>query len=120
MKDAIETNQKFYNSNTGPKNEFYSSGIDLNFDKKQLSWRHVAQAGEWKWGGIQTTIDTYRDIIVPHSPHHVEENMPEKRSRRRLVIFGRRMKQHAPLEKRASEVMHGAFINASTVTGLNN
>ena len=54
------------------------------------------------WEGIQTTIDTSPDIIVPHVPPQEEENMPENHSRRRLGISGCRMNPHAPPEKRVS------------------
>ena len=64
---------------------------------------------------IQRTIDTYPDIILIRAPPHVEENMPENHSRRWLGIFGRRMKPHAPSEKRVSVLKDGASGDAPKV-----
>ena len=64
---------------------------------------------------IQTTIDTSPDIILPHAPPHVEENMPENHSRRRLGFFERRMKPHASTAKRVSVGTDGASGDAPTV-----
>ena len=65
-----------------------------------VSWRRQ----ERETGGeIQTTIDTSPETLGIHAPHQVEENMPENHSRRRLVIFGRRMKPYAPPKKCVSE-----------------
>ena len=61
---------------------------------------------------IQTTIETSPDIILLHAPPHVEENILENHSRRRLGIFGRRMRVHAPLEKRVSVETDGASCDA--------
>ena len=58
-------------------------------------------------GGIQTTIDTFLDILELHAPPHVEEHMSESHVRRRLGIFGRRMKSHAPLETRMGMETNG-------------
>ena len=63
---------------------------------------------------IQTTIDTSPETMLPHAPLHVEENMSENHSRRRLGIFGRRMKPHAPSEKHVSVRTDGAFRDAPT------
>ena len=68
----------------------------MNFDEKQPIWRQLAQAGERNWGEIQTTIDTSPKTLGIHASYQVEENMSENHSRRRLVIFGRRMKPHTP------------------------
>ena len=64
---------------------------------------------------IQTTNDTSPETRLPHAPPHVEENMPENHSRYRLGIFGRRMKPHAPSEKRVSVGKDGASRDAPTV-----
>ena len=81
----------------------------MKFEKNQLSWRHLAQAGERNWGGgVLTTIDTYPDTKVPHAPPHMEENMPENHSRRRLSIFGRWSRPHASSETHVSAETNGA------------
>ena len=67
---------------------------------------------------IQTTIDTHTDIIFQHAPPHLEENMPENHSRRRLDFFGRRITPHAPIEKRVSVLKDGASGNATTVVSV--
>ena len=80
------------------KTNYNVQGLKWNLTKNNLAdiiWRR--QEREIR-GEIQTTIDTSPDTLWSHAPHHVEENMPEKHSRRLLVIFGRRVKQHAPLE----------------------
>ena len=64
---------------------------------------------------IQTTIDTYTDIIFQHAPPHVEGNMAENHSRRRLGFFGRRRTPHAPTEKRMRVLKDGASGDAPTV-----
>ena len=61
---------------------------------------------------IQTTIETSPDIISLHAPPHVEEHMAENHSRRRLGIFGRLMKTHAPSKKRVSVETDGASCDA--------
>ena len=59
-------------------------------------------------GGNQTPIDTYLGITCIHAPLHVEESTAKYRSRRRLIIFGRRMRENAPLETRVRAEMDGA------------
>ena len=64
---------------------------------------------------IQTTIDTSPASRWTHAPPHVEENMSENHSRRRLSFFGRRMQPHAPTEERVSVGTEGASGDAPTV-----
>ena len=74
----------------------------MKLDKKQLRWRQLAQEEREMRGKFQTIIDTSTDTVSSHAPHHVEENMVENHSRRRLGNFRRRTKPHALSEKHVS------------------
>ena len=50
----------------------------------------LAQVGERKAGGIQTTIDMSQATLLSHASHQEEESMVENHSGWWLSIFGRR------------------------------
>ena len=87
----------------------------MKFDKKQFSWRHLHKQEREIREGIQTTIDTSLDTIVPHAPYQVEENMPENHFRRRMGIFRRWSRLHVTSETRVRAETNGASRDAPTV-----
>ena len=66
-------------------------------------------------GEIQMPIDTYLGTTCIHAPPHVKESMVNHRSRLQLIIFGRRMTEHAPPETCVRAEMDGASCDAPTV-----